>query len=65
MTQVEIFLAVSLGCLAVALTIVSVKLNRHERYFNQLENIIGLLTMRVFKENVEASIQKHKENANG
>lgn len=62
MTPIEMVLALSLGCLAVALVITSVKLHRHEQYFNQIESIIGMITMRIY--NAEVA-EKAKENANG
>lgn len=62
MTPIEMVLALSLGCLAVALVITSVKLHKHEQYFNQLEHIIGMIGMRLYKAEVS---EKIKENANG
>ena len=65
MSTIELTLVVALGCLAVALVITTVKLNRHEKYFNQIEHILGMIFVQLNKPEVEKMMAKAKEKVNG
>jgi hypothetical protein len=47
MTNAEIVLGTALVCLSIALTIVSVKLYKHERHFHNIQDILTMIGMKM------------------
>ena len=64
MSTIEITLGVSTACLAIALTITSVRLARHDRYFEGIDKIITVIGLKIMslEKDIKANAVKEKEN---
>lgn len=60
MSNDVLVLTVSISCLAVALTIVSLKLAKHEKHFKNVQDILLMIGMKLHE--LDHAVDKKKES---